>query len=333
MNGKLRALRKIGKIERGIFPVGFGGAALSGEGRGYGFGPISHDKAISLLKYVKDLGVNLFDLAPIYGFGLAEKRLGEAFKDKNWRDKIFIVDKGGVTWDSNKRVDINNSPKVIELMLSDSLRNLNMDFIDLYLIHWPDPRIDIRRPLEFLEREREKGKVLNIGLGNTNIKDIKKALEITKSLTIQNEVNLFRDQTLTFLNDLKHNKIGLMGWGTLDKGILSGSVRKEDQQYEKEDCRSWAPWWKKEKELRKKKFLAQQKINELISHHKLEGVTVTLLDVAIHYCLMKEHLDVSLVGGKTIHQWDEILKSLDKEIPESFLDNLKVEVDGILWNH
>ena len=77
-------LRTVSKI-----PLAFGGAAISGEGGGYGFGNISEEKSIELLLQSFDLGCRIFDSAPIYGFGLSEIRMGKAFRQM--RDKVFIV--------------------------------------------------------------------------------------------------------------------------------------------------------------------------------------------------------------------------------------------------
>ena len=123
-------LKRLSKL-----PLAFGGAAISGEGGGYGFGDISESAAIDLLKEAYDLGFTIFDTAPIYGFSLSEKRMGKAFK--SMRDKVFIVSKSGVTWNESKRVDMTNDPKVARLMLEQSLRDLESDYIDLYMIHWP----------------------------------------------------------------------------------------------------------------------------------------------------------------------------------------------------
>ena len=73
-----------------LFPLGFGGASLSGEGGGYGFGEMTEKKAQELISFVYDQGIRVFDLAPIYGFGLAEERVGRAFKKKD-REKVYLI--------------------------------------------------------------------------------------------------------------------------------------------------------------------------------------------------------------------------------------------------
>jgi len=164
-------LNSISKI-----PLAFGGAAISGEGGGYGFGDINENDSIELLNSAYDKGIRIFDTAPIYGFGLSEVRMGKAFKQT--RDKVFIVSKSGVTWGENKRVDMTNDPVVTTKMLEQSLRDLQSDYIDLYMIHWPDTRVDIRRPLEVLAKAKHQGKIKHIGLCNTNIADLEKGSEI-----------------------------------------------------------------------------------------------------------------------------------------------------------
>src|SRR5688572_482163 len=144
--------RKLGLISDLVFPVSFGCGAISGEGGGYGFGPILERDAVNLLNMAFDLGINLYDLAPIYGFGLAEKRLGRAFAKK--REKVFLVSKCGVTWHENKRVNMTNDPIVAEKMLSQTLSHLRTDYVDLYMIHWPDSKLDIRVPMHALSKAK-----------------------------------------------------------------------------------------------------------------------------------------------------------------------------------
>jgi myo-inositol catabolism protein IolS len=158
------------------FPIGFGAASISGEGGGYGFGAISERDAVQLLEQAFHAGIRLYDTAPIYGFGLSEKRIGLAFQQK--REDVFYVSKGGVTWDQNKRVDKNNHPDVIQKMLEQSLRDLNTDYIDLYMIHWPDERHDIRPAMEVLTKAKAQNKIRFIGLCNTNERDFKKVLVV-----------------------------------------------------------------------------------------------------------------------------------------------------------
>ncbi len=225
--------------------IGFGCASLSGSGKGYGFGDISDRDASKLVHEAIDLGINLFDNAPIYGFGEAERRLGLAIESR--RSDAFIVSKCGVNWHENSRVNMTNEPELCLSQLHNSLRRLKSDYIDLYMVHWPDKRVEIEKTLEVLFRAKKEGKIRFIGLCNTNPEDLGSALSMGEIDCLQSEFNLFNngfdiiDETI---KNSKKDKLYKMAWGTFDKGILTGSV-KTDSVFDKEDCRNHAPWWKK----------------------------------------------------------------------------------------
>ncbi|MFI5391655.1 MAG: aldo/keto reductase [Bacteriovoracales bacterium] len=286
-------------------PIGFGGASLSGEGGGYGFGAISDSDAEILLKTSLDRGIKIFDTAPIYGFGLSEQRIGKAFSHR--RENIFIISKGGITWDLNKRVDINNSPQVIQKMLDQSLTTLNCEYIDLYMIHWPDPRIDIRLPLEFLSKKKSEGKIRMIGLCNTNVEDLLKAIEIDKIDMVQSEFNIFNKTALENIEDLIiKEKIPFMSWGTFDKGIITGKV-KENSKFDSFDARSWAPWWKKSnKDIKIKKM---EKILNFLQEKGHLG-----LELALAHNLSRPSVKNVLCGIKNVNQLNSIFSAL-KNLP------------------
>lgn len=261
----------------------FGGAAISGEGAGYGFGDITENESLDLLSYAYSVGINFFDTAPIYGFGESERRIGIAFEKS--RDKVFICSKAGVDWHDNKRVNMSNDPKVILKMFDESRTRLKSDYIDLYMIHWPDKNIDIRYSLDPLLKLKDKGHILSIGLCNTTNKELTDAPQID---FIQGEFNYFNN---SFENINKDDYL-TMGWGSFDKGILSGSVN-EQSRFDKSDCRSWAPWWKKSDW--KKRVSLSQKLQEKIKPQSLVEFSVkhsfNNIDFPIFGMRKKSHID------------------------------------------
>jgi myo-inositol catabolism protein IolS len=298
-------------------PIAFGGAAISGEGGGYGFGDISENDAIDLLLQAYEGGIRIFDTAPIYGFGTSEIRMGKAFKQM--REKVFLVSKSGVTWHDNKRVDMTNEPKIAQQMLEQSLRDLNTDFIDLYMVHWPDARVDIRRTMEVLSKAKHEGKIKHIGLCNTNIEELTKAFEIDRVEVVQSEFNLFtnkfiRTELFPYLNE---KQISFMSWGTLDKGIITGRVDEKRKNFDKSDCRSWAPWWKNTDNS--EKFEAMKKLWPLLDKNHHNG-----LDLALAYNLSFPELSVAICGAKNIDQLNSLLKAA-QNLPKS--DQVKEYVE------
>jgi len=315
--------RPIGSLDMQVSVIGFGGASISGEGGGYGFGHITEDESLVLLRTSFERGITLFDTAPVYGFGMSEQRIGKALSAN--RDKIVIVSKGGVTWDNNMRIGIDNSPKVIQKMLERSLKDLSTDYIDLYMIHWPDKNIDIRKPLEYLSRAKDEKKILAIGLCNSCVDDIAKASEVDRIEVLQSELNLFNSLTYDSLADtIREKKMGFMSWGTLDKGILTGRVTAE-RLFDEVDARSWAPWWKKDD--RSHKYRAMKRMGDLLGESNHSG-----LELALGYVLHFEDVSSALCGMRNTEQLESAVNALNNLPAEDILEEAQSIVDEELNN-
>lgn len=303
-----RILRDLSEL-----PIGFGGAAISGEGAGYGFGDITRDESIELLRFSYDLGVRVFDTAPIYGFGESERRIGKAFKST--REKVFIISKSGVSWHSSKRVNMTNDPKETHKMLHESLDRLDTEYIDLFMIHWPDKSVDIRRVMEVLAKAKSQGKIKSIGLCNTFEEDFLKAREVDEVEVIQGQLNAFESKEALELTKIcETHDLSFMSWGTLDKGILTGRVH-EKRTFDKSDCRSWAPWWKAMD--KKEKF---EKMNLLLPY--LEKIEKSPLSMALSFNRQFPHVDNLLCGSRSKKQWTELVDAYKTPLSENELNEV-----------
>lgn len=316
--------RRMGNLEAEISVLGFGGASVSGEGKGYGFGDIQEQDAIDLLRAALDLGINLFDTAPIYGFGLSEKRMGKAFVGH--REKVFLVSKCGVTWDRDRRVGVDNSPKKTEEMLHQSLRDLQTDYLDLYLVHWPDPNVDIRRTMEVLAKAKMAGKIRAIGLSNTFPEDLARAVEVERIDVLQGAFNLFdgypRDVLFPLLDE---HGMGFMSYGTLDKGILTGRVtpeREKSGQFDESDVRSSASWWKEAD--RTAKYKAMQALRPMMEKFGHSG-----LELALGYVLSFQQVSTALCGMRNRKQLESAVAALERLPSAEFLQ----EAEEIALDH
>ncbi|MCK5883311.1 MAG: aldo/keto reductase [Bacteriovoracaceae bacterium] len=303
----------LGNISASAPPIIFGGASISGEGGGYGFGDITENNAIELLHFALDSGIKIFDTAPIYGFGESERRLGKAFKSK--REEVFLISKSGVTWHPNRRVDMSNDPVVTQKMLEQSLRDLDTDYIDLFMVHWPDSKVDIRRPMEILSKAKHQGKIKHIGLCNTWIGDIEKAIEVDQIEAIQNQLNVFENKNFEDVRDyLKNAHTSFMSWGTLDKGIVSGRVRS-GRKYDRSDARSWAPWWKKSNY--RDKISVMEEVLPILKAHGHTG-----LELALSYNLSMVEPIYPICGVRSIEQLTGVLDALKNPLAGEFLNDV-----------
>lgn len=303
--------RLFGSLNFEVSPISFGGGGVSGEGGGYGFGPITETQAISLLHEARDLGIRLFDTAPIYGYGTSEIRMGKAFASQ--RDKVFLVSKSGISWSDRKKVFLSNEATLTERMLEESLKRLQTDYIDLYMIHWPDPKVDIREPMKVLSKAKKAGKIRAIGLSNSNQEDFLKAQEIEKVDVFQSEWSLFQKQARDNLFPLiRQHGVGFMGWGTLDKGILSETVTAE-RKFDATDARSWAPWWKGQNLTGKLK--AVQRIKKRLTE---EGYSP--LELALGFSLSAPEVSTALCGPKSSTQLRELIQATQHLPPSALIE-------------
>lgn len=306
--------RNIAAFHSPLPVITFGGASISGEGGGYGFGAMSEAEAEKLLKRAWEQGINLFDTAPIYGFGLSEERLG-----KYLPKEAMIISKSGVDWHETKRVNMTNSPVHTERMLHESLKRLKRDVIDIYMIHWPDTKFDIREPLAVLKKAQEEGKIKHIGLCNTNLEDLTRAREICQVEVIQSELNLFNSGAFDSLKE-EWKETFSMSWGTFDKGILTGRVTKE-RKYDKSDSRHSAPWWNKKDVLKKIERTEQLK-------NILPEFGLSLQEFCLHYNLYYYGLSTVLIGFKSEADIVQMTSNLQQKLMRE-----RIEEVLVLWNN
>ncbi len=318
--------RKFGSLNSEVSVVGFGGASVSGEGGGYGFGAISEDNAVALLREAKEAGINLFDTAPIYGFGTSEVRMGKAFK--SCREDVFLVSKSGVYFDpkaAKPAVRIDNSPEIAKSMLETSLKRLQTDYIDLYLVHWPDPKTDIRKTMEVLSQAKEEGKIKAVGLCNTSVSDIKAASEVMNIDVVQSPFNLWdRKAEKELFSSLREKSIGFMAYGTFDQGMLTGKI-KPDQKFDQHDLRAAKRWQKTPKE---KKFAAIEVLKDMV------GADVQpMVSLALSAVLDSDVTSTALCGVRNVKQLHSTLEALaarpDRELVQSAVSKACAIVDAV----
>lgn len=298
--------------------LGLGGGAFSGESGGYGLGSVKEDEVISIISHAIDLGLNHIDTAPIYGFGESERRIGKAVKSLP-RENIFIASKCGITWHSTKRVNLSLDPKICQSMLIQSLKDLATEYIDLYYIHYPDPRVDIRFAMEVLAKAKLQQKIRMIGLCNLSLDDYYKAQEVEAVDVVQMEYNYFNQKDVNdFSNILVEKNTKLITWGTFDKGILSATVN-EKRSFERCDVRSWAPWWKKSNPK-----LKIEKASELFK--VLQNYEISPAQFCIQLVKKNSKVLSALCGIKSQKQLESAFSYYTDDIDDEIWDGLINEI-------
>ncbi|WP_068469387.1 aldo/keto reductase [Candidatus Protochlamydia phocaeensis] len=226
-------------LEKKATRIGLGTWAIGG----WMWGGSDETLAISTIHQALDQGLNFIDTAPVYGFGTSEEIVGKALKQYGQREKIVIATKVGLRW-KDKTVYRDSSRASLLKEVEDSLRRLQVDYIDLYQVHWPDPSVSIEELATTLKELQKQGKIRAIGVSNFSTEQMDAFRHYTPLDALQPPFNLFeREIEQTELPYCRKNGIATVGYGSLCRGLLSGKLRK-DSKFEGDDLRKIDPKFK-----------------------------------------------------------------------------------------
>jgi aryl-alcohol dehydrogenase-like predicted oxidoreductase len=171
-----------------------------------------------------DLGINFFDTAQAYGFGVAEQFLKEALQPeiRSKRHDLVLSTKGGLRQSGDQLVR-DSSRAWLRQGLESSLRALGTDYVDLYLIHWPDPTTPMADVVATLNDFVTEGKVRFVGGSNFSLQQVTAFNDLRHLDGIQPPYHLFRREIeASLLPYCAQHQIGVQAYGPLTHGLLTG---------------------------------------------------------------------------------------------------------------
>jgi len=179
-------------------------------------------------------GVNFIDTADGYASGQSESCVGQALKDLNVvRSSVVICTKGGMSMGPGPNGGGASRGHLIDAC-ENSLRRLGIDYIDLYLIHYFDPLTPIEETLRALDDLVRVGKVRYIGCSNFAAWELMKALGISEregwarfEVIEGNWSIATRDIERDVVPLARSENVGIMAWGALLSGVLTGKYRRD----------------------------------------------------------------------------------------------------------
>lgn len=212
--------------------VGKSGLKVSAVGLGCNnFGwLIDPELSEKIIHKALDLGVTLYDTAPVYGVngGESEQILGKALGAR--RKDVTVLTKFGMMLDRTGRTD--TSRGAIMKDIEASLTRLGTDYIDIYMLHWPDWSTPMEETLRALDDIIASGKARYIGCSNIPAWRLVEAKWISKTerlhgfIVSQNEYSLAqRDADSSLFPALKDYGVGFMGYAPLANGLLTGKFK------------------------------------------------------------------------------------------------------------
>src|SRR5919197_1130049 len=298
---------RLGQSELRVSRIAFGTWQLGGE-----WGPTDEGAAIAAIRHAADAGINFFDTAQGYGFGASEHLLAKALADRP-RDQIVIATKGGLRPASGGGIERDASPEWIRQGLEQSLRALGTDYIDLYQIHWPDPTTPFADTAAELSDLRRAGKIRHVGVSNFDADQMKEFGATLPVETLQAPYHLFRrDIEESILRFTRENDIGVLAYGPLAHGLLSG-VMPTEPKFAPGDWRASSPLFQGEAYRRNREI-----VEELDRFAEAEvGTTVSRLAVA--WTLANPAVHVAIVGTRNPRHVDDASAAADLRLDPAAL--------------
>ena len=188
---------------------------------GYGWGNVQEQELIDAIHSALDNGINFFDTADTYGLGQSEITLAKGLGTH--RNDVVIESKFGVRFEK-EGTTYDNSPAYIQKALEGTLKRLNTDYIDIYVIHYRDKKTPIEEVVDKLESLKKEGKIRYFGLSNIDSAGIEELLPFRgKFVCCQDEFSLAcRNHEGALLKVEKEIDVNPLTWGSLGQGILTG---------------------------------------------------------------------------------------------------------------
>jgi aryl-alcohol dehydrogenase-like predicted oxidoreductase len=297
--------RRLGESDLMITPIGIGAWAIGGAG--WAFSWSHQDDRISerAIHAALDAGMNWIDTAAVYGLGHSEEVVAAAVKSYPG-PKPYVFTKCERSWDENRQIVKVLKGDSIRRECENSLKRLQVETIDLYQIHWPEPDEDIEEGWETLAALRKEGKIRWIGISNFNVAQMRRIAPIAPITSLQPPYSMVRreieGEILPYV--LAHN-IGVLAYSPMGSGLLTGTMTRERlAKLPTDDWRTRSPHF--QEPLLTRNLTIAAKVVEIADR---EGRTPG--EIAIAWVLKNAAVTGAIVGIRTPEQVAGIAGGLD----------------------
>lgn len=288
--------------------------------------PVEEADAIRLTHGAIDLGVNFIDTANIYeGYprflgsagGVAEKIVGKALKDR--RDKAVLATKVGSQRGPSPQ-DRGLSATHILTEVDRSLQRLQTDYIDLYIIHWPDRQAPLEATLGAVDQVVRAGKVRTFGVSNHSAAQICEYLWLADKrngppvIASQIPFSLLRREFQNDLEFCRQHRVGVTPYQSLQGGLLTGKYRRDQAPPDDSRAAEKPEWiWERDDTLYDK----LEKLEALAAE-----IDKSMTQYTLAWTLAQPAMTSLVVGAKRLEQVEDCLQALDVTIPDEHFNRI-----------
>ncbi|EOI8655362.1 aldo/keto reductase [Campylobacter jejuni] len=306
--------RKLRNLEVSVLGLGCMGMSFS-------YGEAKDEKEmITLIHRAKDLGIDFFDTAEVYGPFINEELVGKAIKP--FRNEVVLATKFGVRIEGAKQI-VDSTLSKIRQSLEGSLKRLQTDCIDLYYQHRVDTNVPVEEVANLMSEFYKEGKIKAWGMSEAGVQSIKKAHAVFPLSAVQSEYSLWwREPEKELLKVLEELNIGFVPFSPLGKGFLAGKFNA-NSTFEDNDFRSQVPRFKSE----------NLKANlDLV--YALEDIAkaknATLAQIALAWVLVQKTFIAPIFGTTNLRRLEENINAVNIDFTQEELNHLKSILEKII---
>lgn len=296
--------RQLGNSDLHITPLGIGAWAMGGGGWAFAWGPQDDDASIAAIHAALDRGINWIDTAAVYGLGHSEEVVARALKGRSNRPYVFT--KCERCWNEERQIYKSLKRESVLRECEDSLRRLQVDTIDLYQIHWPEPDADIEEGWAALAELQKQGKVRWIGVSNFSASQLARAQAIAPITSLQPPYSMIQSEIeAEVLPFCGASNIGTIVYSPMKSGMLTGAMTRERiANMPPDDFRQRTPNF--QEPLLTRNLNLVELLREIGNRH---GRTPG--EVAIAWTLRRPEVTAAIVGMRSPAQVDGVIGAAD----------------------
>lgn len=293
-------------------------------------GQVGEDAALSCMSAAYDAGVNFFDNAEAYADGNAEIVMGNVLKKMGWPRESYIVS-SKVFWGGEGPNDRGLSRKHIYEACRRSLRRLQLDYLDLFFCHRPDPTTPIEETVRAMDDLVHQGLILYWGTSEWSAADIMRAHAIAREHHLtppqmeQPQYNMIhRDRVeKEYLPLYREIGLGTTIWSPLASGLLSGKYNNGIPP----GTRATLPGY----DWIREHILTQQNLGTVARLQPIASeLGCTLAQLALAWCLTNPNVSTVITGATRPEQVTENMKA--GEVASKLNSDIMERIDKVLGN-
>jgi voltage-dependent potassium channel beta subunit len=315
--------RRLGKAGVQVSALSLGSWVTFGQ-------QISDDVAADLMRTAYDNGVNFFDNAEAYASGRSETVMGNILHKMAWSHETFLVS-SKVFWGGELPNQKGLSRKHVMEACHNALRRLQVDYLDLFFCHRPDPNTPIEETVRAMSDLVHQGKVLYWGTSEWTAQEITQAHAIARELYLvpptmeQPMYNLLGRFRMEREYERLYEQFG-MGttiWSPLASGLLTGKHAKGPAEGTRASLKEYG--WLKD-QLTREVQEKGEKVRKLEVVAKELGLSMAVFSIA--WCLKNQHVSTVILGASKVPQLTENLQAV--KVQDKFTDEVMKRIHEIV---